>query len=761
MIDLLLVLFTLALLVLTQILRVLLAFRLPAKLKIKPANLKRPPDIMADLFDQTDQALTELGFSQGHWAIVHPIPELPGFTPPLMRLYHHKTEPIIARVSPPHTLFTTDRCQVVFLSVSKRKTFLATANRILELFPRPPEDLSIMLNTRADSLAEQFQAHQTEMAKRDLAWRDRSKERGELVWSFHLAYRYEKKCYQWLTETGHIRILADGSAVPRLPTVLRFLWRFVTGREKNPPREHSPLPSGRAAYLFQNWRRSQQLPPPVSTQLGLFTVSALAFVLLAGAFWDWAIALILVAVIAFHEAGHWLTMRLLGYRNLQILMMPLVGGVTLGQEKEHQVSHRILISLMGPLPGIILGTFLVWFFGVGSGWLSMLGIALLVINYFNLLPVLPLDGGQIVKALIPINRFGLLISLEWLGAAALLLLGWLTGSLFLAALALVPFFSGLALSKRKKIFKAIDSVTGDTNRLPPNEQIASVIQAIDQIDKAYRPLEKKAAEITDILSTLRLKPATSATATAFLVVYLAIFFLPPIAAYTTSPGLHHIVMSRFSDSEAIQQEAHDRAMTLPMPELVSKLAEFHRHVSGQYRVASDSAILRQPATGEALALAEARLGSRLDKEYRQFLETSNGYINLLSLQDEPDYLLFPVERVGRFAQQLPEIVTRLHDKADNDKPPSVHVLDASATIETEAKQLELNQIAHMLYIGNLDDTQYLLLDTPSQPNAPANLLILFEYEGGLEGTRWQTLRHYLADDLAAAQVTNPDLSLSD
>jgi Zn-dependent protease len=540
MTNLLLVLFTLALLILTHLMRTLLALRIPAELRFKPTKLTQPPDIVADLLAQADQALSDLGFSRGHWATVQTTPPLPGFSAPLIRLYHHKRQPIIARVSPPHSIFSTDRCQVLLLSMSKGKTFLATTNRVPELFPHPPERLSIALRSRADTIAGQFRDHILEMSRRGLTWLDRSEEKGEWAWVFRLANRYERKSIQWLNNSGSIKRLEDGSAVPRVGTVVRFIWRFITGREKKPSQERSTLPSNQAAYLFHNWQLVNRLPPTVSTQLGLFIVSTLAFVLLAGLLWNWTIALLLLGVISFHEVGHWLAMRFLDYRNLHIVTPPLIGGVTLSQESSYYATHRFLISLMGPLPGIILGTAVLLIYGQQGGWISDLGVILLLVNYLNLLPIIPLDGSRLLKALTPVKQFGLLIALNWLVAAALLLLGWLTNSLFLAAMVLAPLFSALVWLRRKRVLDALEGVADGSIHTEHNEQIASIIQAIDETDKRYRPLEKKVREITDILSMLRVKAAAPRVAGALLALYLATLLLPPIAVLAISPGMQNV-----------------------------------------------------------------------------------------------------------------------------------------------------------------------------------------------------------------------------
>ena len=124
MFDLLLILFTIALLFIGHLLRVILAIRIPYEMHLKPVALKRPPDIMSDLFEEADRELTGLGFTGGHWISVQSTPKLPGFTPPLARLYHHPGRPIVARVTPPFNISAVDRCQVVFLSISQEKTFV-------------------------------------------------------------------------------------------------------------------------------------------------------------------------------------------------------------------------------------------------------------------------------------------------------------------------------------------------------------------------------------------------------------------------------------------------------------------------------------------------------------------------------------------------------------------------------------------------------------------------------------------------------------
>ncbi len=752
MTDLLLIIFTLALLFITQLIRMLLAVRIPSTLKFKPVKLVKPPQVMADLFTQTHSELKTLGFARVGWATAQTPTPLPGFVPPLVRLYHHQTQPVVARVSPPFNLFAGDHCQVVFVSRSRERVYLATANRTPELFPRPPETASIMVNTRVDSLAEQYRAHTDEMARRGLTWQDRRAKLGAMTWTLHLVNRLEQKSIQWIQESGFVRSLADGTTAPRLGIALRFLWRFFTGKEKNPPHELQAIPTSRAAYLFGNWEQTQRMPAPLSTQLGLFLISALAFVVLAGTLWDWGFSLLILGVILFHEAGHWLAMRLLGYRNLQILMLPLVGGVTLGQESTGKAAHRALVSLMGPLPGIILGFTILGLYGFEHGWVTTLGVTLLLVNYLNLLPILPLDGGQLIKALIPLRRFGLLLVFEWLGAVGLLLLGWLLDIYFLSALALLPFLSGLALLKRKRVIEALEGAADDSAEPSPNARTTAVIHAIDQSDKRYRPLEKKARDVIEILSMLRLKPAGPAVAGTFLALYIGLFVAPPVALVAASPKLTELVALLTTDWEAEQQAAYDRAVAMPIPQLVREVADATRRLNQSLDPTLSGDLLQPPVDDDAITAAEQRLAISIDGDYRHFLKTGNGFLELGTTSRVTRYLLFPVQRVERFAKTLSPAYMRIRQASRTpDKPLQVTLygtsIDGKETVET----FEPARLGHMLMIGNRYSEAYLLLEPGPDSKHPGRVLSIHEEPGGFTGRYYNSLREFLANELSQLQ----------
>jgi Zn-dependent protease len=128
--------------------------------------------------------------------------------------------------------------------------------------------------------------------------------------------------------------------------------------------------------------------------------AVLSFVAMA-ALWNVSIAALILAIITFHEAGHAIAMRKLGYRDVHVFFVPLLGAMTVGRAAATTVRDRLLVLLAGPVPGLWLAVVLLALdelYG-SSGMLRRPALALLILNGINLLPLTPLDGGRVLEAL--------------------------------------------------------------------------------------------------------------------------------------------------------------------------------------------------------------------------------------------------------------------------------------------------------------------------------------------------------------------------
>jgi len=110
--------------------------------------------------------------------------------------------------------------------------------------------------------------------------------------------------------------------------------------------------------------------------------------------------LLLVIVIFLHELGHFIAMKKFGYRDVQMFFVPFMGAYVSGEP--HQVSQyqKAITLLAGPLPGIVLGILFGWLYVQTSHpFYFQAALLLLLLNVFNLLPVSPLDGGQLLETI--------------------------------------------------------------------------------------------------------------------------------------------------------------------------------------------------------------------------------------------------------------------------------------------------------------------------------------------------------------------------
>ncbi|MGF1754316.1 site-2 protease family protein [Vibrio makurazakiensis] len=111
-------------------------------------------------------------------------------------------------------------------------------------------------------------------------------------------------------------------------------------------------------------------------------------------------ALALIACLVFHEYGHIRAMKYFGMKTKGIYLIPFLGGLALSDEKINTRWQDVVISIMGPFFGLILSViFLVLYWATGEMFFAGLAVFNALLNLFNLLPILPLDGGHVLKSI--------------------------------------------------------------------------------------------------------------------------------------------------------------------------------------------------------------------------------------------------------------------------------------------------------------------------------------------------------------------------
>jgi Zn-dependent protease len=129
---------------------------------------------------------------------------------------------------------------------------------------------------------------------------------------------------------------------------------------------------------------------------------ALAGASLAAYSWLFSIefALALIACLVFHEYGHIRAMKYFKMPTKGIYLIPFMGGLALSDGKINTRWQDVVISIMGPTFGMFLSIVaLIIYWITDLPFFAALASLNALLNLFNLLPILPLDGGHILKSI--------------------------------------------------------------------------------------------------------------------------------------------------------------------------------------------------------------------------------------------------------------------------------------------------------------------------------------------------------------------------
>jgi Zn-dependent protease len=142
----------------------------------------------------------------------------------------------------------------------------------------------------------------------------------------------------------------------------------------------------------------------VLLKLKVFTTAASMLVSIAAYAWIWGLpfAVGFVALIFVHELGHVLELRRQGVPASAPLFIPFLGAVIGMKQLPDDAWKEARVALAGPILGSVgAAAFLVAADVSGSDLLMALAFVGFFLNLFNLIPIVPLDGGRAVGALHP------------------------------------------------------------------------------------------------------------------------------------------------------------------------------------------------------------------------------------------------------------------------------------------------------------------------------------------------------------------------
>jgi len=250
---------------------------------------------------------------------------------------------------------------------------------------------------------------------------------------------------------------------------------------------------------------------------------------------------ILVGVLLLHEGGHVMAMKIFGYQDVTMLFIPFLGALATAKKEDATLSEKVWISLAGPLPGLILGVGLAIAFSASQflttplissstpasmpsspseleTWIRPLILTLIGLNLFNLLPVYPLDGGQVADLLLFSSNPYLGVLFKGLGVGLLILLG-LKQPLLLVFAALIA----LSIPHSFRVTKLHNRLQKDLKQNPTNDRaeiIHRIFENLQQPQYIKFNFLQKLAIAKSILDSLKERTASWQTRLGLSLIYV-------------------------------------------------------------------------------------------------------------------------------------------------------------------------------------------------------------------------------------------------
>lgn len=287
-----------------------------------------------------------------------------------------------------------------------------------------------------------------------------------------------------------------------------------------------PIEAEIKAYLHL-----EELFKPAGSGLGwkviVFFVSLAIGIAIFGAAFSYSSALFIIGALVIHELGHYIAMLIFGYSDKQILFFPF-GAATLGKKTDASTLQKAVVFLSGPALGLIAGTICMI---VGAKTeieqLSFCGTFFLVLNYLNLLPIVPLDGGRLFElalfSRVPVLKsVFLIISLSVMAIAAFIFRDPIL--IFFSVFMIIGARTQILInSAHSKIIKQIK-----TEQIQSNKEsfLVEIFQLLKQKAFARLSFDRKYAISKKIVTELMQKPAGLAETIVSLALYFVVFMLP-------------------------------------------------------------------------------------------------------------------------------------------------------------------------------------------------------------------------------------------
>jgi Zn-dependent protease len=218
-----------------------------------------------------------------------------------------------------------------------------------------------------------------------------------------------------------------------------------------------------------------------------FATTGLSMLVSIGAYaliFTWRFAIGLVLLLLIHELGHVFQLRREGIKASAPLFIPFLGAAVAMKQLPRDAAAEARVGLAGPVLGTVGCLVPLALYGVDQNPLFLaLTFVGLFLNLFNLLPVLPLDGGRAAQALSPVFTY--------IGLALLLALAYAVPN---PIMFLILVFAAMETYRRFKLRKTPEAqryqeVSARNRALIAAVYIALVVVLVVGMQLTFVPME--------------------------------------------------------------------------------------------------------------------------------------------------------------------------------------------------------------------------------------------------------------------------------
>lgn len=298
------------------------------------------------------------------------------------------------------------------------------------------------------------------------------------------------------------------------------------------------------ALVLAEIDRLQEQKTGWGSALGLLAVSLIFYLGAVGVQQIWESVFILIPVLIFHELGHYVAMRIFGYRNLRMFFIPFFGAAVSGRHYNVAGWQKAIVALAGPLPGVLVGSIAAAVaLGMGTPkYVADAASLMLFLNGFNLLPFLPLDGGWVVHAVLFVRNpvidivFRVIAAL-CLAGIALLTQSWCLGSLAFFMLLAAPTAYRTARIAQRLGQEGLVTRSVDGQSIPPAASLR-ILAELRSALPANTPPATLAQQVATVFETFNAEPPGLPASVGLLMLHAAGFLLALIMAVAIAVVQH-------------------------------------------------------------------------------------------------------------------------------------------------------------------------------------------------------------------------------